>query len=154
MKTHTTLSVDFEILNQAKEMGNINLSEIFTNALKVAIESRADDDEEITKLRKDLVVLKKKKQEIKEEERQVTLKESILVVKIREKEEEQKKTDKKNADLVEEKKKEKFKCMICKSVVSDEKRMVLYGKGRICKGCYQTATTQELNKVSEGVIHG
>lgn len=153
MKTHTTLSVDLEILNQAKEMGNINLSEVFTNALKVAIESRSDDDEEITKLRKDLVVLKKKKQEIKEEERQVTLKESILMTKIREKEEEQKKVDMKNKEQAETAAKEKLKCPICQRVMSKEEKKVKYGEKMICRGCYQTATPKDLEKCV-GVMHG
>lgn len=147
MKGHTTLTVDTDLVEEAKRLG-INLSANFNDMLKSLVNK---ETQSVDSIDLELEVLKKKKLSAKLIIIQTELKVCIDKINTYNAVIEKRKQD----DLLKEKEaiEKTTKCINCGGFLDEKKKSVQFNGGKVCSGCYMTATSEQVkkwNQVSNG----
>ncbi len=142
MKTHTTVSLDMEVLAKAKELG-INVSGMFNDYLKVLVLEETRDVEGVnlellnTEIQKEQELFDKHQAKIS----QLRVTKKSLETKIE--------AEKEEALRVEKEKLEQAKkCVKCGNLAVNNPKK--FPKGTLCNPCYRSMSGMDLDKFMDG----
>jgi len=145
-KTHTTLTVDQEIIDKAKRLG-LNMSKEFQNFLSKYINTYHQniDGIDLEILNIEIDRLKLEADDINLQLRgKLELKEQIEA-KMKNKEEERLKVEKENLEKLN-------KCIACGHIFNDDMKKYGFRQGNVCKACFVVATNDDVEKWNSGGV--
>jgi len=139
-KSHTTLTVDSELVDKAKKMG-INMSKALNDYLKRLI---IDQEEDLEGVNYELLSI-----DILKLQNSINQQQAMLTSKIKQKEQIQEQIEKNKTEELEADKKrieDAKKCLNCGKLLDERQKSHKFTNGLVCNGCFLSGSAQDYKK--------